>query len=170
MEKRTPTWILWGLIGLLAVVIFFLLGAFGWQYQQNRRLRQQLVPSAGNMTDDDVVVGAYVKLYSDQNYKGEVLTLLPLQAPREQMGLRGDVEFLWSVPPDNATSRDFNDKASSAIYLLPKGWTVVLFQDAQFKNAQLPLVGTGQVEKIPDFRDTEPPFNDRATSLRWIQE
>jgi hypothetical protein len=166
MEKRTSSWVLWGLIGLLLVVNFILVGAFGWQYRENVRLRQP----GGNKTENGALEEAYVKLYSDQDYKGEVLTLLPIRASTDKAGVRGDVEFLAAVPPDNETSRDFNDKASSAVYLLPKGWMVVLFQDANYKNTRLQLVGTGKVEKIPDFQDTEPPFNDKATSIRSIRE
>jgi hypothetical protein len=170
MKKSVPSWVLWGLIGLLAVVNLILTGAFGWQYRQNVRLRQQLDPVARNNTDNPALKNAYVKLYSDQDYKGEVFTVLPLRAPPDQAGVRGDVDFLVDVSPDNGASKDFNDKASSAIYFLPKGWTVVLFQDAHYKNTQLQLVGTGEAEKIPDFQNTEPPFNDKTTSLRWIQE
>jgi hypothetical protein len=170
MEKRIPIWILWGIIGLLVAVNLILLAGFGWQYRQNQLLRRQFAPLASNQSESTAAVDAYVKLYSDQDYKGEVLTVLPLQAPQDKEGLRGDIDFFAAIPPDNATSRDFNDKASSAIYLLPKGWTLVLFQDANYQSTQLRLVGTGQTEKIRDFRDTEPPFNDKATSLRWIQE
>jgi hypothetical protein len=170
MEKRIPSWVFWGLIGLLVFINLILLSAFVWQYRQNQRLREQLVSLEFNNTETTTMENAYVKLYSDQNYKGEVLTIVPLQAPQTKMGLHGDLKFLAAVQPDNATSKDFNDKASSAIYLLPKGCTVVLFQDANFKNEQLQLIGTGKLEKIPDFRNTDPPFNDFATSLRWIQE
>ena len=167
MERRVPSWILWGLIGLLTVVNLILSVAFGWQYRENLSLRKQLATLAGAMSP---LAQAYVQLYSDQDYKGEVLTLLPLEASPDKAGVRGDVDFLVTVPPDNGTSKNFNDKASSAIYFLPRGCTVVLFQDAQCQNRQLRLVGTGQVEKIPDFQDTEPPFNDEASSLRWIKE
>lgn len=170
MEKRIPSWVFWGLIGLLVFLNLILLSALIWHYRQNQRLREQLISLEFNNTETTTMENAYVKLYSDQDYKGEVLTIVPLQAPKTKMGLRGDLKFLAAIQPDNATSKDFNDKASSAVYLLPKGCTVVLFQDANFKNEQLQLIGTGKLEKIPDFRNTDPPFNDFATSLRWIQE
>jgi hypothetical protein len=167
MEKSTPSWIPWSLAGLLLVINFILVGAFIWQYHENGRLRQQ---SGGNKAEAGALAGAYVKLYSDQEYKGEVLTILPSQAPPNETGVHGDVGFLVDVQPDNGTSRNFNDKASSTIYLLPKGWSVVLFQDAQYQNRQLRLVGTGQEERIPDFQATDPPLNDNVSSVRWIQE
>jgi hypothetical protein len=170
METRMHPRIFWGLVGLLLFVNFVLLSALAWQYRQNVRLRQRFGTTAARNTGSTAAESPYVKLYSEQDFQGEVLTLLAQQAPADQTGVRGDVDFLTTIPPDNGTSGNFNDKASSAVYFLPTGWTVILCQDAHYENTQFRLVGTGRLEKIRDLRDTQPPFNDQASSIRWIQE
>jgi hypothetical protein len=111
---------------------------------------------------------AYVKLYADPDYGGEMLTILPWEAPSNDVAVRGDVENFDGLPPDSRDPVSFNDKASSAIYLLPKGCTVILFEHARFDGQQYKLVGTGKVEAIPDFKITHPAFDGITSSLRWI--
>ncbi len=42
MKKIIPSWVLWGVIGLLVVVNLILLATAGWLFADNRRLRQEL--------------------------------------------------------------------------------------------------------------------------------
>lgn len=110
---------------------------------------------------------AYVKLYTEPYYGGEVLTDLPWEASSNDVAVRGDIANFDGLPPDSRDAFDFNDKATSAVYLLPKGCTVVLYEAARFDGQQFKLVGTGKVEKIPDFDTTHPGFDDIASSLHW---
>ncbi len=111
---------------------------------------------------------AYVKLYADPGYGGEMLTILPWEAPPNNVAVRGDIDNFDGLPPDSRDPVNFNDKASSAIYLFPKGCTVILFEHARFDGQQYKLVGTGKVEAIPDFNITHPGFDGITSSLRWI--
>jgi ankyrin repeat protein len=45
MKKPIPSWVLWGVIGLLVVVNLILLVAAGWLLEDNWRLRQELAGS-----------------------------------------------------------------------------------------------------------------------------
>jgi RNA polymerase sigma factor (sigma-70 family) len=110
---------------------------------------------------------AYVKLYTEPYYGGGVLTDLPWEAPSNDVAVRGDIENFDRLPPDSRDVFDFNDEASSAVYLLPKGYSIILYEDAKFDGQQFRLVGTGKIEKIPDFDKTHPGFDDTASSLHW---
>ena len=112
---------------------------------------------------------AYVKLYSASDSGGRVLDIRPLTVPTNEVALCGDVENFDHVPSDDREIADFNDQTVSASYLLPKGWTAVLFENANFDGTQYQLVGTGKRETIPDFSHTQPAFDRRASSLRWVQ-
>jgi hypothetical protein len=132
-------------------------------------LSRHPAPPTNQQVAGIAIADSYVKLYDDPDYAGAVLTFLPAAA-RSTNGLRGDITDFAHIQPDNHDGSDFNDRASSITYLLPAGWTVILFEDADFKGKQLKLVGTGKVEKIPDLADTQPSFYDKASSLRWLQE
>src|SRR5690348_10020354 len=97
------------------------------------------------------IKNAWVKLYEDPEFGGQALTVLHSSAKPDSVATLGDIGNFDDTPPDNKTDRDFNDKASSVTFLLPKGWTAILFEDADYKNAQFKLVGTGKVESISDF-------------------
>jgi hypothetical protein len=47
MKKTIPSWVLWGVIGLLVAVNLILSATVGWQYRQNGRLRQELAAALG---------------------------------------------------------------------------------------------------------------------------
>jgi len=42
MKKTIPSWVLWGVIGLLVMVNLLLVATVGWQYRENGRLRREL--------------------------------------------------------------------------------------------------------------------------------
>jgi hypothetical protein len=92
---------------------------------------------------------------------------LPWEAPSNEIALRGDIDNFDGLPPDSRNANDFNDKASSAVYLLPKGCAVTLYEHAKFDGQQFKLVGTGKVVKIPDFNATHQDFDGIASSLHW---
>ena len=58
VKKTIPSWVLWGVIGLLVVVNFILFVTVGWQYRENGRLRRELAsalaeaPPAGPSPED----------------------------------------------------------------------------------------------------------------------
>ncbi len=110
---------------------------------------------------------AYVKLYSQSDFQGEVLTILPWEAPSNDVAVRGDIDNFDGLPPDSRGVFNFNDKASSAVYLLPKGCDVVLYEHAKFDGQQFKLVGTGKVERIADFDSRQPGFDGITSSLHW---
>jgi ankyrin repeat protein len=41
MRKAIPSWVLWGVIGLLVAINLILFVVVGWQYRENGRLRRQ---------------------------------------------------------------------------------------------------------------------------------
>jgi ankyrin repeat protein len=53
MKKAIPSWVLWGVIGLLLVVNLILVATVGWQYRQNGRLRQELVAALAQASSAD---------------------------------------------------------------------------------------------------------------------
>jgi len=112
---------------------------------------------------------ASVTLYEDPGYGGQSLTLFPPTAATNVAGQRGDIRDFVDASPDGAPG-DFNDKTSSATYLLPKGWSVVFFEDADYKAAQYKLVGTGKPEAIPDFSAVAPALDNKISSVRWVRE
>jgi RNA polymerase sigma factor (sigma-70 family) len=113
---------------------------------------------------------AYVKLYSSNGCRGRVLTIRAPVASANDAALRGDVQNFDGIPSDDRLMRNFNDKTESAACLLPKGWTVVLFEAAHFDGAQYKLVGTGKPETIPNFNDIQAKLNDAISSLRWTRD
>ena len=106
------------------------------------------------MADITNISEAWVELYDDKAFADRKLTI---RHPNNVANMK------------DATSDDgkegFNDKASSAKWQIPTGWQAVLFDDADFKDSRLELVGTGRVEVNPDFGS----FSDKCTSLRWEQ-
>jgi len=117
---------------------------------------------------------SYLKLYDGRNGRGHVLTIQPIGSgtltSSNKVALIGDVQNLDGIPSDHRELADFNDKTVSAVYLLPKGRTVILFEHARFGGAQYRLVGTGKVETVPDFGRTSPVFSNKVSSVRWAPQ
>jgi len=62
----------------------------------------------------------------------------------------------------------FEDKTSSAKWLLPRGWQYFLFEDKNYKGRMLKLAGTGRVESVSDMKSRG--WNDKVSSSRFMKE
>ncbi len=101
---------------------------------------------------------AWVRLYDRNNYKGRFITL-----DYEDRELRNYANFKHV--------EEFNDRASSILYAIPKNHRVRLYADTQFEGGYLNLVGTGHVQRIAAlsgsaFSDGEE-CDDEISSAEW---
>jgi hypothetical protein len=99
-----------------------------------------------------MIADAWVKLYDDKSFKDRCLTVKGAT----------DIANMDDVSSDDGKN-GFGDKASSVRYMIPVGWKAILFDDANFRDSEYVLNGTGKVEEIPDLGS----FGDKTSSLRW---
>ena len=100
---------------------------------------------------------AWVQLFEGKDFTGRKLTI---RYPR-------DIANLEDVRSDNGEP-GFEDKPSSAKWVIPEGWSFVLYEDPIFEGEQTELKGSGAVQEIADFDK----FNQRenqASSGRWMK-
>lgn len=95
---------------------------------------------------------AWAELYDDKGFKDRRFTV---RYPNDYPNF------------DEVTSDDgkkgFEDKTSSAKWLIPVGWQLVLFDDKNYKDSRFPLVGSGTVQENADLGS----FSDKCSSCRW---
>ncbi len=95
---------------------------------------------------------AWIELYDDKGFKDRRVII---NYPTKYKHLR------------NVRSEDgkkgFNDKTSSVRWQIPFGWMLVLYDDRDWKDNAFDLIGTGNVEEIPDLGT----FSDKTSSVRW---
>ena len=72
---------------------------------------------------------AWVLLFDDKNYGDRNIR----------------IKYREDVP--DMHKKDFNDKASSAQWEIPPGWSFVLYSDTNYKDRHYYLRGTGQKEE-----------------------
>ena len=108
--------------------------------------------STHSLDDLDLPGEAWVRLYDDKGIKDRMLEII---YPR-------DIPDMHDVRTTDG-KKGFNDKASSAIWKIPKGLKFVLYDDKNYKDRRYPLVGTGKTEGCYEFKN----FNDKCSSGRW---
>ena len=114
------------------------------------------------------ITDAYVKFFDKPDYEGQTLTVVHATGPAV-VEARGDIHRMGLAHPDGQQNGNYNDRAMSVVYLLPKGWSVIVYEDGEFQGGQYKLVGTGRLEKIPDLDTLKPPLNQKISSLKWVQ-
>lgn len=102
----------------------------------------------------NTTVPSWVMLFEHNDYSGRHFTRL----------FGSNVTNMHDVSSDDG-KKDFNDKASSAMYCIAIGATCRLWQDKDFKGQHRDLKGTGQLEQI-DLKAEG--FNDKTSALQWL--
>ncbi len=99
---------------------------------------------------------AWVKLFDDKNFQDNVLTIkYPTDIPNMK-------EVTWDGSDKKGKP---NDRASSVRYKIPRGWSIVLSDDTDYKDNTVTLTGTGEVEENGDLGT----FSDKCSSARWLE-
>jgi|GEM_PF-2032035 len=105
----------------------------------------------------------WVELYDDVDFKGRSIMIDYVDRKKREYKDYDKVE-------------GFEDKASSAKWLLPSGWSLLLFEDKNYKGRLRKLTGNGDVRSIADFggRDLMDPlkfyWGDKVSSSRFVKE
>ncbi len=100
------------------------------------------------------ISNAWVDLYEHNNFNGRSLSLFGRKDAKIQNYSNILVE-----------GSSFNDKVSSARFLIPDGYKYRLFNDKNFHGRYLDLTGTGKVEEVGDFKNIN--FGDKVSSSQY---
>jgi len=108
-------------------------------------------PEANLLKD---INSAYVELYDDNNFGDRQLTIK----------YNRNISNLKNVKSDNG-KKGFGDKTSAVRWKIPIGYKFVLYDDANYKDRKLILIGNGKLQEIRNLNSKN--FNDKASSCRW---
>ena len=99
---------------------------------------------------------AFVELYDDTYFKDRRLTVIPNRN-------------MYNLDYVNSDSniRGFGDKASSVRWQIPKGYKVELYDDANYRDRKLELIGDGRLKEIKNLDLKK--FGDKTSSLKWVK-
>ncbi len=96
--------------------------------------------------------GSFARLYTKPSFKSRRLTVT----------FNNNVPNLRDVVGEDG-NRGFNNSISSARWLIPAGWNLVLYQNKDFQGDAVELRGSGRMESSSSLGK----FIERASSLRW---
>ena len=113
------------------------------------------------VTQSELIDDAWVELYEHNGLKGRSIML-----DYRDRALRDYDDF--------SNVEEFNDRASSVLFLIPSGYRLRLFMERARDGAFLDLVGNGQVQRIDNFSQfvlsDGLSANDRVSSAEWIDD
>ncbi len=96
--------------------------------------------------------GSFARLYTNPSFKSRRLTVTFNQ----------NYPDLRSIVGEDG-SRGFDNAISSARWLIPAGWNLVLYQNKNYQGDAVELRGSGRMESSSSLGN----FVERASSLRW---
>ncbi len=96
---------------------------------------------------------AWIELYDDKHFKDRSVMIDYID-----QGLRNYQDY------DRVDG--FEDKTSSAKWLLPPDWQYLLFEDKHYKGRMMRLPGTGNVSSNSDFKG----WNDMVSSSKFAKK
>ncbi len=105
--------------------------------------------TGGQITNPE---GSFARLYDRESFTGRRLTVIFNQNIPDLRGIR-----------DEEGRQGFENSVSSARWLIPPGWNLVLYRRRNFQGEAVELRGSGMM----DSTSTLAKFSSRASSLRW---